>query len=218
MDEYKVAIVIPAFNEEATIFNVVQSVKEYGAVVVVDDASTDRTRKIAEDAGAIVVVHKANLGYNSALNSGFKKALELNCNAAITFDADGQHASDMMPVFIDKLRSGVDLVLGVRPKVQRFAEFIFRVYTKTRFNWEDPLCGMKGYNLSLVSINDMFTYDSIGTEIALNFLKLKCTTVQIPIKTSKRSDKPRFGNILISNFKIVKALVVTVIDTGKLKE
>jgi len=212
MEKYQVVIIIPAFNEENTIANVVKSVKKYGDVIVVDDASTDRTRKIAEDAGAIVVVHKTNRGYNSALNSGFKKAVELNCDAVVTFDADGQHASDMIPVFIDKLRSGVDLVLGVRPKVQRFSEFIFRIYTRNRFNWEDPLCGMKGYNLSFMPVNsNMFTYNSIGTEIALNFLKLKCTTVQIPIKINQRKDRPRFGNILSSNFLIIKALLIAMI-------
>jgi glycosyltransferase involved in cell wall biosynthesis len=214
MDEYKVAIVIPAFNEENTIAGVIQSVKEYGCVIVVNDASSDRTMQIAKDAGATVVNHQVNQGYDGALNSGFKKAVELNCDAVITFDADGQHVSDMLPIFNKQLRSGVDLVLGIRPTVQRFAESIFRVYTRNRFNWDDPLCGMKGYSLSFMPINNnMFTYNSIGTEIALNFLKLKCTTIQIPIKINKRKDKPRFGNILISNILIIKALLIGMVKT-----
>jgi len=214
MDEYKVAIVIPAFNEENTIAGVIQSVKEYGCVIVVNDASSDRTMQIAKDAGATVVNHQVNQGYDGALNSGFKKAVELNCDAVITFDADGQHVSDMLPIFNKQLRSGVDLVLGIRPTVQRFAESIFRVYTRNRFNWDDPLCGMKGYSLSFMPINNnMFTYNSIGTEIALNFLKLKCTTIQIPIKINKRKDKPRFGNILISNILIIKALLIGMAKT-----
>ena len=85
MDKYQIAIVIPAFNEEATIFNVVQSVKKYGAVIVVDDASTDETKKIAKNAGAIVVSHQKNKGYDGALNSGFAKADELNYKAIIRF-------------------------------------------------------------------------------------------------------------------------------------
>ncbi len=214
MGEYKVAIVIPAFNEENTIAGVIQSVKEYGCVIVVNDASSDRTMQIAKDAGATVVNHQVNQGYDGALNSGFKKAVELNCDAVITFDADGQHVSDMLPIFNKQLRSGVDLVLGIRPTVQRFAESIFRVYTRNRFNWDDPLCGMKGYSLSFMPINNnMFTYNSIGTEIALNFLKLKCTTIQIPIIINKRKDKPRFGNILISNILIIKALLIGMVKT-----
>ena len=73
MDKHKVAIVIPAFNEEATIYNQVQSVKENGVVIVVNDASTDYTEKKALKAGAIVINHKNNKGYDGALNSGFFK-------------------------------------------------------------------------------------------------------------------------------------------------
>ena len=60
MDEYKVAIVIPAFNEENTIAEVIQSVTEYGYVIVVNDASSDRTMQIAKDVGATVVNHQVN--------------------------------------------------------------------------------------------------------------------------------------------------------------
>ena len=88
MGKYKIAIIIPAFNEEVTIFRVVQSVRGYGEVIVVNDASTDETEKIAEKAGAILVNHKNNEGYDAALNSGFAKAGELNCDVVITFDAE----------------------------------------------------------------------------------------------------------------------------------
>ena len=91
MDKSQVAIVIPAFNEESTISNVVQSVTQYGVVIVVNDTSTDKTEQMAEGAGAILVNHKENKGYDGALNSGFAKAKELNCDIVITFDADGQH-------------------------------------------------------------------------------------------------------------------------------
>jgi len=215
MEGYRIAIIIPAYNEECTISNVVKSVKKYGKVIVVNDASTDMTEKLSKDAGAIIVSHKINKGYNETLNSGFKKAIELNYDAVITFDADGQHDPDVIPVFISNLNEGIDLVLGIRPKVQRLAEFIFKFYTKNRFSWEDPLCGMKGYNLSFRSIDNMCTYNSIGTEIALNFVKLGCSTIQIPIKVSKRKGKPKFGNILTSNILIMKALLIGVIRLNK---
>ena len=57
MGEYKVAIVIPAFNEENTIVEVVQSVKQYGDVIVVNDASIDGTEERSKNAGAIVFNH-----------------------------------------------------------------------------------------------------------------------------------------------------------------
>ena len=208
MDEYKVAIIIPAFNEENTIAEVILSVKEYGYVIVVNDASSDRTMQIAKDVGATVVNHQVNQGYDSALNSGFKKAVKLNCDAVITFDADGQHVADLLPIFNKHLRSGVDLVLGIRPKVQRFAESIFRIYTRNRFNWEDPLCGMKGYSLKLYHDLGYFdSYNSIGAELASFGLANGYKCAQIPVNIFERQDDSRFYSSIKSNFFVVRSML-----------
>ena len=207
MDKYKIAIVIPAFNEEATIYNVVQSVKEYGVVIVVNDASTDRTKQMAKSAGAVVVSHKENKGYDGALNSGFLKAEELNCNAIITFDADGQHSAESIEKYINELRSGVDLVLGVRPKTARISEKLFMYYSRYRFNWSDPLCGMKGYSMKLYRKRGYFdSRNSIGTELAAYGLENNFSHAQIQIAIAQRQDQPRFSSIFMSNVKIMKAL------------
>ena len=63
MKNKKLLIVLPAFNEERTIFNIVKKVKKYGSVLVVDDCSTDETKKKATLAGAKVLTHKINFGY-----------------------------------------------------------------------------------------------------------------------------------------------------------
>jgi len=201
MVKYKVAIVIPAFNEEATISNVVQSVKEYGIVVVVNDASSDKTKQMAESAGAIVINHKDNKGYDDALNSGFKKAKELKCDAVITFDADGQHKSILLFQYIDELKKGADLVLGIRPKTQRLSELIFKIYTKTRLNWSVPLCGMRGYSMkSYKELGYFDSYKSIGTELAAFIIKNGGNYVEVNIQVEKRVDKPRFASVIKSNF------------------
>ena len=187
MDEYKVAIVIPAFNEENTIESVIKSVKPYGKAIVVNDGSIDKTSEIAEKSGALVVNHNTNQGYDAALNSGIKKAVEEKFNAVITFDADGQHSADLLTLFIQELKNGTQLVLGIRPNNQRFSEWVFRVYAKYRFNWLDPLCGMKGYSASLINeIDNITTYESIGTELALRSIKCNLSVMQIPIKDIKR--------------------------------
>ena len=56
----RVAIAIPAFNEEKTIFSIVKSSKKHGQVIVVDDGSTDKTAEKAKKGGAIVLIHKIN--------------------------------------------------------------------------------------------------------------------------------------------------------------
>ena len=208
MEEYRVGIVIPAFNEELTIAQVVNSVKGYGYAIVVNDASTDRTRKIAEDAGAIVINHKDNKGYDGALNSGFKRAEELDCDGVITFDADGQHSVDILSQYINHLEKGMDLVLGIRPKTQRFAEWVFKVYTKFFINWSDPLCGMKGYSMKLYKNKGCFdSYNSIGTELAAYGIYNGYKYIEINIPTMPREDSPRFGSRIRSNIMILKALI-----------
>ena len=213
MDKYQVAIVIPAFNEENTIFDVVHSVKEYGSAIVIDDASTDNTRQLAKDAGAIVISHNRNKGYDEALNSGFVEADRCDFDAIITFDADGQHSSKMLKKYIDNLKQGVDLVLGVRPKPARFSEWIFMLYTRIRFGWKDPLCGMKGYSMILYRSQGYFdSYSSVGTELSYYGFKNKYSLKQLSIPINKRVDTPRFFSIFRSNIYILKVLVKMVIN------
>jgi hypothetical protein len=140
------------------------------------------------------------------------KALNENFNAVITFDGDGQHTSDFLEIFIEELKNGTQLVLGIRPNNQRFSEWVFRIYTKFRFNWHDPLCGMKGYSISLINgIGKLSTYESIGTELALRSLKSNCSIKQIHIQDIKRIGHSRFGDGFLANLKILKALILGVI-------
>jgi glycosyltransferase involved in cell wall biosynthesis len=212
MDKFQVAIVIPAFNEEDTISNVVQSVKKYGVVIVVNDASTDNTKKLATKAGAVVVNHNRNKGYDSALNSGFDKADQLNLDAVITFDADGQHSSNALPVYIGLLEEGIAVVLGVRPKTQRFSEYIFKIYTKNKYNWQDPLCGYKGYSMKLYRDRTCFDiHKSIGTELALYGIRSGYSYRQVDLDISQRFDKPRFSSVFGANIKILRALFLMIV-------
>jgi glycosyltransferase involved in cell wall biosynthesis len=213
MDKYQVAIVIPAFNEEATISAVVQSVKKYGTVIVINDASTDKTKQIAESVGAIVVNHSENQGYDGALNSGFIKADGLGCDAVITFDADGQHSAKLLKKYINELKNGVDLVLGIRPNPARIAEKLFMYYTQSKFKWHDPLCGMKGYSMELYRKCGHFdSRSSIGTELATYGLVNSFSYAQIYIEIKERKDQPRFSSIFKANFKIMKALFYLIVS------
>ena len=102
----------------------------------------------------------------------------------------------------------MDLVLGIRPKVQRFAESIFRVYTRNRFNLEDPLCGMKGYSLKLYHDLGYFdSYNSIGAELASFGLANGYKCAQIPVNIFERQDDSRFYSSIKSNFFVVRSML-----------
>lgn len=203
----RVAIVIPAFNEEFTIFNQVKSARKYGEVIVVNDGSTDQTENKALKAGAMVVNHHRNKGYDKSLNSGFFKANELGCKIIITFDADGQHEAKMIKKFIMLIQDGHDVVIGVRDKFQRVSEYIFSWVSKLKWGIKDPLCGLKAYNVEVYKRFGYFSsYDSIGTELCISSYKSGFKIFQTPIRIYKRGDNSRIGNNVYANIKILWAL------------
>lgn len=210
MDRSKIGLVIPAYNEANTIFDVVKAASKYGQPIVVNDCSSDDTAELAVQAGAIVVNHDTNLGYDGALNSGFAKAMSNGCTSIITLDADGQHNPKLIKSFIDALEDGADMVLGIRSSKPRFSEHLFALVTNKKFGIKDPLCGMKGYSTKVYDALGYFdSYGSIGTELMLFAASNNFLFTQIFFNVEERQDAPRFGGSLKANMKILKAMFLS---------
>lgn len=202
-----VALVIPAMNESESIGAVVAAVRSYGQPIVVDDGSIDGTGSLAISAGAVVVTHKTNRGYDRALESGLKRAIDDGYDFVVTLDADGQHAPELLAPVLEQLLAGVDMVIGVRDCHQRFSESVFSIMAKLLWGLADPLCGMKGYKIArLRAIPELCTYPSIGTELALRAARSGWRIAQVPIRTSSRKGVSRFGSGMRANWAILKAL------------
>jgi len=109
-------VIIPAWNEAASVGVVVADVTARGFdVLVVDDGSTDATSAIAERAGATTLPLPVNLGVGAALRCGFRYALEHGYDSVVQVDADGQHPSDSILVLVDEARAtGAHLLTGSR--------------------------------------------------------------------------------------------------------
>lgn len=211
MDRFRIAIIVPALNEAATIESVLARVKQYGVPIVVDDGSNDATAVLARAAGAEVISHAINLGYDGALNSGFSRAEALGCAYAITIDADGQHNPAQLADMIGHLEQGYELVLGVRDRFQRIGEVIFARCSKRLWQISDPLCGMKGYTLDLYRKAGYFdSFQSIGSELAVRSMVHGCRFIEIPIITRDRLDAPRFGRRFTANCKILRAMLMVI--------
>jgi glycosyltransferase involved in cell wall biosynthesis len=111
----KTAALIPAYNEADYIKDVVAQCRGFIAeVVVYDDGSTDGTVDLARGAGAEVVVHSRNQGKGQTLFDGLDLLSERGYDAVICLDADGQHAPDEIPLFLQSGESGADFVIGNR--------------------------------------------------------------------------------------------------------
>ena len=205
----KIVVGIPAYNEEKNIGKtIVELEKIADEIIVCDDGSNDLTGEISKKMGVIVVKHSKNLGYGAGIRSIFLKAREIEADVLITFDADGQHSYEAIGEYITHLKNGKDLVLGVRPSPARVAEWIFMLYTRVKFNWKDPLCGMKGYSMHLYRKQGYFdSYGSIGTELSVFALTNKYSYAQLNIDINKRKGSPRFYSKLTSNWHITRSLI-----------
>ena len=208
MEFNTLAIIIPAFNEAETVSKVIESVSSFGTIIVVDDASTDCTADVARLSGAITVRHENNLGYEQALNTGFERAHALGMDYIITMDADGQHNAVCVEKFALALKENYQLVLGIRPKMQRFSEKVFQLFATAIWGWRDPLCGLKGYSIELYrNVGCFDRYQSAGIELAFIGISNGCNFKQIEISISERLDTPRFASALRANWRILRSLI-----------
>jgi glycosyltransferase involved in cell wall biosynthesis len=109
-------VIVPAFDEQDCITDVVTDVRSNGLdCLVVDDGSTDRTESLARAAGAEVVRLPINLGVGGALRAGFRYAVERGYTCVVQVDADGQHIAEHIGELLQALDAqGLDMVIGSR--------------------------------------------------------------------------------------------------------
>ena len=112
----KISIVLPAKNESAAIgqtITQIQLLQLAHEVIVVNDGSTDQTKQVAESAGAKVVSHPYSKGNGAAIKTGARTATG---DIIVFMDADGQHDPQDIPLLLEKIEQGYDLVVGARQK------------------------------------------------------------------------------------------------------
>jgi glycosyltransferase involved in cell wall biosynthesis len=110
-------IIIPTYNNSGTLERVIRGVLEKTEhVIVVNDGSTDDSQEIIERFPEITAIHlPKNKGKGFAIRTGFKEALKLGYEYAITIDSDGQHLPDDLPKFFKKIEEEPDsLIIGAR--------------------------------------------------------------------------------------------------------
>lgn len=111
----KTLIVIPVYNEESCLGNVLRRTLEMGIdLLVVDDGSSDGTADVLKSFPEVAVIrHSPNKGYGAALKSGFEYGCKLGYDCVITMDSDGQHEPSLIPEFIEAA-ADCDIVSGSR--------------------------------------------------------------------------------------------------------
>jgi glycosyltransferase involved in cell wall biosynthesis len=114
----RLLVLVPAFNEEEAVGDVVREVHQYmpgTPVLVVDDCSVDSTTVRAREAGARVLGLPHHLGLGGCVQAGYRLAFELGYDYVIRIDGDGQHDPRYIPGILETLeKTGCEMVIGSR--------------------------------------------------------------------------------------------------------
>lgn len=114
----KTLCIIPAYNEEENLGEIIERIKEQGdcvdKIVVIDDDSEDGTVEVAKGKDVDVVSHLVNRGPGCALQTAFDLAIIEDFDCVVQIDADGQHDPEYIPELIQRIEDGYDMVIGSR--------------------------------------------------------------------------------------------------------
>ena len=219
----KIAIGLPALNEEKNIASIILQLREkYELVIVCDDGSNDLTSSISEKMGAIVIKHKKNLGYGAAIRSLFTKAQELECDILVTFDSDGQHkVSEIENVIEPIVKNDADIVIGSRflgsieGKIPVYRKMGIKVITNlvnsgTGKKITDSQSGFRAYSSNVLKkIIPSESGMGVSTEILIKANKNKFRISEKPITilyegdTSSQNTLSHGSSVILSTMKFI---------------
>lgn len=198
---------MPMYNEEETIGTVViTALRHVDAVICIDDGSSDSSARIAEACGALVIRHRVNRGYGGALKTLFVKAKEMNVDALVVLDSDGQHRSEDIPKLLKPILDGTaDFAIGSRfveggsgthmPAYRRLGIKVITAASNlsSDLGIKDTQSGFRAFSHTAL---DRLRFDSEGMELSLEMLEdareKQLDIVEVP--TVIRYDVPKGSN------------------------
>ena len=208
----RIAVVVPAYNEERHVGEVLRGLPDYvDHVIAVDDCSADGTRAAIESCGVARVVAlstPANLGVGGATLLGYRKALELGCDVAVKMDGDGQMPPEHLPLLLDAVvEHGYDYAKGNRflagdslaamPRHRLFGNVVLTFVNKLASGYWHVFDPQNGYTavtaqalrrLDFGSIHRRYFFEN-DMLIALNVQNARVRDVPIPARyADERSD------------------------------
>lgn len=199
----KTLILIPAYNEQKNIADVIQEIRSVLPdihILVVDDCSRDQTRQIASSYDVNIISHIFNLGYGAALETGYLYAVKGQYDFVIQMDGDGQHPASELPKFLELLQnSEADIVIGNRWNgnyshsfFRRMGQKLFAilVYTLSGFRTNDSTSGFQGLNRRAISffVSGIFPHDYPDADVILMSRFAGLRIKEVPVKMLMRTN------------------------------
>jgi len=217
MNSDKIYIVIPAYNEETVIQDVIKEIKNegYDNIIVVDDGSKDQTYEKAKEINRTIVLrHKINRGKGAAAKTGIEAAKLMEADIIVTIDGDGQHDPKDIKSLINPIaNSSFDVVLGTRlknpdgmPFHKKIHNWIANIITWYLFGlWvTDSQSGFRAYSKKAANLintkADRYDYDS-GVIREIYIYKLRHKEVPIKVRYTEYSKSKLEKQSLNNGFK-----------------
>lgn len=225
-------VFIPAWNEEASVAEVIADVREAlpkADILVVDDGSTDATVERAREAGALVASLPFNQGLGAALQTGYLYALRNGYDACAHLDADGQHpAPEVARLLAEVTADRADLVIGSRYHAGAVAGtgdyrasftrrigisvFRFGLTLATRQRFTDTTSGMRAANRRVMALfSKHYSPDFAEIESLQLAVRQGMRVEEVPVRMLERAGGSSFLTPLRSAFFIFKGLVVLLV-------
>jgi glycosyltransferase involved in cell wall biosynthesis len=190
----RIAVVIPAYNEEATIGSIVLgALRNCDQVYVINDGSTDKTSEVAKLAGADVLEMENNSGKAAALLRGLRTAKQNGFSYIVMMDGDAQHKSIDIPALIEPLKNGsADMVIGSRflkednhvPKYRRVGLKVLNTFTNigSKRKLTDTQSGYRALGPKALENLD---FDSagylVGLDMITHFSNRGLNVIEVPV-------------------------------------
>lgn len=199
----KKLVIIPAYNEDANILSTVSSIKNHAPefdYVVVNDCSTDDTKKICEENGIHCLHIPVNLGIGGAVQTGYLFAYRQGYDIVVQFDGDGQHNAEYLDKMAEVLeKEKADMVIGSRFITNEgFQSSMFRrmgihyfsrlIQCLTGKKITDPTSGMRMINRNILKRFAVdYPKDYPEPESVVTLLTSGAKVVEIPVIMNERT-------------------------------
>jgi glycosyltransferase involved in cell wall biosynthesis len=227
----KLLIVVPAYNEEASLSGVVRDIREHmpaAEVLVVNDGSRDSTARIARDMGLKVLDLPFNLGIGGAMQAGYLYAEQHGYEVVVQFDGDGQHVAGEIQKLIQPLAAGTaDITVGsrflisgtYRPPVLRmlgisvFSFILSRILNTTV---TDSTSGFRAANRKVIEFfARVYPEDYPEVEALVLLHKAGLHMTEVPVAMRERTGGRSSITALRSAYYVIKVLLAIFIDLIK---
>ncbi len=212
----RLLVIIPAFNEEKRIADVIARVRsavDAADILVINDGSRDATPAVAAAAGAEVISHPFNMGYGVTIQTGYKYALASGYDYVAQLDGDGQHDPAFISVMLAPVMAGeTDFVIGSRflavesyrpPFTRRLGIAFFRWLVSTLIGRPitDPTSGYQVFNRKVAQFftTDIFPYDYPDADMLITLNMAGFRIRELPVRMFANAE----GKSMHSGFKPV---------------